>query len=514
LIMRARFLLLALAATFATGVYAQQTIVVTSSGSAGGAGLYADGSAWPTTGGYTFDVGVFPVGFDPATRDRASLIAAWQSVRQTVPGAVTSWFRDGTATYFSITGSSALLRPTESPGSQYYVWGFNTRTTDGASEWILLTNPNWRVINSDTPRLPDQFDTKDTGTIAVIGQLSNGGTDLKAERPFSAALTISNQIVAFSVPAGQPATLSISARGTGLSYQWYSGAKGDTSAPIAGATRATYTVASLSATARFWVRVSNSTQSVDSETIAVTAAGDNAGISATHQVASLGYIAGQRLRIRQEVTYTGNLTKLDLAALLPAGWSYLSTDETSASTRPQAGTTDLLEWSWTTVPASPFSFSYVVAVPAGLTADQALTTLTVAVRDGVAHQSLAQPEPLALKAGPRFHTSDVNRNGRIDIDELLRVVSLYNTRNGTTRTGAYRVNATSEDGFDADATRTAAATLSVYHSADLNPRDGRLDLGELTRVIELYNARSGTTRTGAYFARGDTEDGFISGVAP
>jgi len=31
-------------------------------------------------------------------------------------------------------------------------------------------------------------------------------------------------------------------------------------------------------------------------------------------------------------------------------------------------------------------------------------------------------------------------------------------------------------------------------------------------VIELYNQRSGSVRTGEYFARGDTEDGFVPGT--
>jgi hypothetical protein len=34
---------------------------------------------------------------------------------------------------------------------------------------------------------------------------------------------------------------------------------------------------------------------------------------------------------------------------------------------------------------------------------------------------------------------------------------------------------------------------------------------ELTRVIELYNVRHGTVRTGAYHAATGTEDGFATG---
>ena len=57
---------------------------------------------------------------------------------------------------------------------------------------------------------------------------------------------------------------------------------------------------------------------------------------------------------------------------------------------------------------------------------------------------------------------------------------------------------------------TDKASLMVYHSADSN-RDGKMSLLELTRVIELYNTRTGTTRTGAYKLQSGTEDGFAPG---
>jgi hypothetical protein len=53
--------------------------------------------------------------------------------------------------------------------------------------------------------------------------------------------------------------------------------------------------------------------------------------------------------------------------------------------------------------------------------------------------------------------------------------------------------------------------LAAYHSADTargGVRDGKIDLVELTRVIELYNNRAGTVRTGAYRPAGGTEDGY------
>jgi hypothetical protein len=53
-------------------------------------------------------------------------------------------------------------------------------------------------------------------------------------------------------------------------------------------------------------------------------------------------------------------------------------------------------------------------------------------------------------------------------------------------------------------------TLAFYHSADTN-RDAKISLVELTRVIELYNYRVGTTRTGEYHVQAGTEDGYAPG---
>jgi hypothetical protein len=55
-------------------------------------------------------------------------------------------------------------------------------------------------------------------------------------------------------------------------YQWYTGAKGDTSSPIAGATLASYTTTALSVTTRYWVRVSNMAGTADSDTVSATVA--------------------------------------------------------------------------------------------------------------------------------------------------------------------------------------------------------------------------------------------------
>ena len=158
--------------------------------------------------------------------------------------------------------------------------------------------------------------------------------------------------------------------------------------------------------------------------------------------------------------------------------------------------------------ASAFTFGYVLNTPEGSAGDKQLSALVTLGFGETAVQITAKPDPLIV---PQLttHSADVDRNLRISLLELTRVIELYSTRNGTTRTGCYGVQIGTEEGFVAVPTRpsTDKASLMVYHSADSN-RDGKMSLLELTRVIELYNTRTGTTRTGAYKLQTGSEDGF------
>ncbi|WP_221031767.1 YDG domain-containing protein [Actomonas aquatica] len=106
---------------------------------------------------------------------------------------------------------------------------------------------------------------------------------------------------------------------------------------------------------------------------------------------------------------------------------------------------------------------------------------------------------------PGYHFADTDRDYTIGLSELLRMIELYNYREGYRRTGAYQSDDTTTDRYaPGDGERL------LPHTADSNG-DGQLSLIELTRVIELYNTREGGTRTGAYHYRGTTEDGFAPG---
>jgi len=150
-------------------------------------------------------------------------------------------------------------------------------------------------------------------------------------------------------------------------------------------------------------------------------------------------------------------------------------------------------------------------VPAGTTGAKNVSALMIARQAGVEIQTLAQPEPLIVNQA-LWHSADTTQDWKFSLSELLRVIELFNTRNCTVRTGCYAVQAGTEDGFAPDPLRasTATVTLTRYHSADTT-RDGKLSLSELLRVIELFNYRSGTVRTGEYHLHPGSEDGFNPG---
>jgi len=93
------------------------------------------------------------------------------------------------------------------------------------------------------------------------------------------------------------------------------------------------------------------------------------------------------------------------------------------------------------------------------------------------------------------HTADTNRDWRISLAELLRVVQLYNA-------GGYRAADGTEDGFAPGRGPLGA----LLHSADMDG-DGNIGISELLRTIQLFNAPEG-----AYYVGDGTEDGYVPGV--
>jgi len=92
------------------------------------------------------------------------------------------------------------------------------------------------------------------------------------------------------------------------------------------------------------------------------------------------------------------------------------------------------------------------------------------------------------------HSADRDRRGAIDLSDLLRVIQLFNSSEFSCAPGGQ-----SEDGYQVgDGPRDCAP-----HDADYNAQDWRINLSELLRVVQFFNA-------GGYFQCLEvlTEDGF------
>ena len=101
----------------------------------------------------------------------------------------------------------------------------------------------------------------------------------------------------------------------------------------------------------------------------------------------------------------------------------------------------------------------------------------------------------------RWHSADVNRDGALNLEEVLRVIQLY----GAGGLHCAALPSATEDGYVPGAGEVEGC---VPHDADHSPQDWKIGLVELLRVVQLYHV-------GAYHEciEEATEDGFCVGAA-
>jgi hypothetical protein len=377
--------------------------------------------------------------------------------------------------------------------------------------------PTWATLNSATGVLSGTPPSA-AGAPFTLSLTASNGVAPAATQSFtlnvqftSGAPVITSQPVSQSVNPGATVAFSVVATGAApFAYQW----KKDGVA-IPQATGASYSIASAVAedAGRYTVVIINPEGGVTSRAAVLSVVPP--GVTAVHVVAGAGYAPGGTVTISNTLMFSGSAQSLGWQVLLPAGWSYVAGGGNEGDVRPAAGAESLLEWAWTAGATSPLSFTYTLRVPLAQAGGHQLAGLAILRPTGQTNpiQILLKPDPLVVNQ-VTMHSADTDGDFRVGLFELTRVIELYNVRLGTTRTGCYSVATTagSEDGFVVDAVRAGSAivTLSAYHNGDVN-RDGRFSLTELTRVIELFNTRSGSARTGAYHVLAGTEDGFAPG---
>ncbi len=269
--------------------------------------------------------------------------------------------------------------------------------------------------------------------------------DLDASRPGGLAPVIASPPDALAVESGAPFTVRVLAYGTPpMTYQWI---KDDLA--IVGATAATYTVsaAAVGNVGGYKVVVGNAHGAVTSLLAGVELSNGPMGGAATQTMVGQGYLAGGSVTISNTLSYGGTPQSLGWSVVLPAGWSFASDAGISGDVKPAAGSTGMLEWAWSTVPASPVTFLYTVNVPAGDFGAKSFLATGIVRNSGSTQIIMVTPSPLTVSPVARYHSADTTLDERISLFELTRVIELYNTRNGTVRTGQYHAQGGTEDGF-------------------------------------------------------------------
>lgn len=143
-----------------------------------------------------------------------------------------------------------------SPTFQWYVGntGVTTSPISGATS-VSYTTPALTVTTSYWARATNPAGTADSSAATVTVAI---------------APAITTQPVSVTINSGTATTLSVAASGTSPTFQWYSGNSGVTTAPISGATGASYTTPALTTATSYWVRASNAVGTADSSTATVS----------------------------------------------------------------------------------------------------------------------------------------------------------------------------------------------------------------------------------------------------
>lgn len=165
-------------------------------------------------------------------------------------------------------GQSALLSVTVNGACQTftYQWysgisGNISTPAPGASTSSSYTTPPITTPSNFWVRVSNACGHDDSQTITV--------TPIACVPP-----NITSQPASQSISSGTAAALQVGHGGSpSFTYQWYTGASGDTSHPVSGANQRTFTTPNLTQTTSYWVLIQNSCGSANSDAAVITVLG-------------------------------------------------------------------------------------------------------------------------------------------------------------------------------------------------------------------------------------------------
>ena len=236
-----------------------------------GTNQYVDNYYWPGVG--VWDLGINGSSsiaiyqLDPAKKYEIALFAARQQYDSRTQYSL------GDAGTFTPLHSNGALATSSDGASVAFQTGTGALEAGRVARWTNI------VPTGTSPGQPDLRSFKVTVSPQVSGTypaLLPQGIRIRqigSAQEFTALPCITSHPGGTTINAGQTATLSATVTGAGLSFQWYRGTSGDTSAPVPGANAASFTTPALNATTAYWLRVSNAGGTMDSASATVTVNG-------------------------------------------------------------------------------------------------------------------------------------------------------------------------------------------------------------------------------------------------
>ena len=165
-----------------------------------------------------------------------------------------------------------------------------------------------KIVVRDHPTVnPDGHTAIDDFGYTPIGAPGTGSDG----PPPAAAPSITTQPASQEIESNASASLSVTASGDDLTYQWFNGNSGDTANPVAGAIAGTLDTGALTASTSYWVQITNAGGTADSDTAVITVAAPSVPLV----LDGTGDIAGENIQhangnVFDQILLTGESVQL------------------------------------------------------------------------------------------------------------------------------------------------------------------------------------------------------------
>jgi hypothetical protein len=209
-----------------------------------------------------------------------------------------------------------------------------------------------------------------------------------------------------------------------------------------------------------------------------------AAVTLTRTADPVVYVPGDPVDLTVTIALTGGGTvnAVGVEETLPAGWQFDSlVSGTAPAVAPLPDAEGVLSFGWFPVPALPVTFTYRVKTPIDAAGTVFLQGTAEVLVQGEQQFSPVENTVLIREGDGPFHTADINFSATISLSELLRVIQFYNFD------GFHCADfpGDTEDGYVPGLLGNKGCG---FHLSDYNSQDWRIQLTELLRLIQFYNA--------------------------